>query len=162
MFILSNILCWGWWWIRPPGIEPGTIWSLLQTTVRCSTNWAIAGTAGNYFSYQMSSKPVSLNTHIFWSPMCILLFNAIVGPCASAQFGRMVRFGLCNFLILEMFEFEIEYSRQWYSVWMIVKSRWQGLIIVWLIWEGLAVKCDCLDGTIIKKWDRLVVKRCEW
>ena len=29
--------------IRPPGIEPGTIWLLLHTTVRCSTNWAIAG-----------------------------------------------------------------------------------------------------------------------
>ena len=29
--------------IRPPGIEPGTIWFLLKSTVRCSTNWAIAG-----------------------------------------------------------------------------------------------------------------------
>ena len=29
--------------LRPPGIEPGTIWLLLQITIRCSTNWAIAG-----------------------------------------------------------------------------------------------------------------------
>ena len=29
--------------IRPPGIEPGTIWLPQVFTVRCSTNWAIAG-----------------------------------------------------------------------------------------------------------------------
>ena len=29
--------------IRSPGIEPGTIWSLHNATVRCSTNWAMTG-----------------------------------------------------------------------------------------------------------------------
>ena len=29
--------------IRSPGIEPGTIWLLHESTVRCSTNWAMTG-----------------------------------------------------------------------------------------------------------------------
>ena len=36
--------------IRPPGIEPGTIWLLQHSTVRCSTNWAIAGLLSEHLS----------------------------------------------------------------------------------------------------------------